>query len=574
MLIFGCSGGSGSAPPAAPVTTTYYIDSVAGDDNNSGTSAATAWRSLARLDTAAFNGTTIVYLKRGGVWYESLTVLASSVMIDAYDSGAAPRIDGSIATTGWTNVGGGLYSKTLTLAAGEALGNLSENAVMLGFVAWQSDAPTSFAAAANGTFSFDNAARTLYIKPASNPAGNSYRASIRLRGIFADSLSDVQIRNVEITRASLNGIELKNCMRCSVENSAISRVGGAVIAANVAAPPDYLYAGNGIDFSNSSANGAVRNVTVSEVFDSCLAVETYLSNQHASAIEFTNAQLDRCGFAGVEISTLANQGASGSTIDSITVTGVQVTEAGQGWSGRRYGSEGHGLRIIADQGAGSMTNIAVLDAEVSGAAGDGIRLAGELGVVRLHRVNLRQNSGYGIYAADPSATTLRLDLSSTLIDRNGQYGLTFNAPAAAGLRVRHTTFYNNGAINLAIFGQSGIADLRNNLFHGSAPMAHLFVSSTLVSATVDHNCYNDTANMFGYNGATYSSVATFNTALGFEANGRGNGVVGLVDPANSDFRLLSNSDCRGLGDNGIGIADDYSGQPFSNPPASGAYEYR
>ena len=78
--------------------------------------------------------------------------------------------------------------------------------------------------------------------------------------------------------------------------------------------------------------------------------------------------------------------------------------------------------------------------------------------------------------------------------------------------------------------------------------------------------------MFGYNSVAYSTVADFNAATGFEANGIGNGIVGLSDPANGDFSLLAGSSCIALGDNSVGVAEDYSGAAFANPPSSGAYQ--
>ena len=174
---------------------------------------------------------------------------------------------------------------------------------------------------------------------------------------------------------------------------------------------------------------------------------------------------------------------------------------------------------------------------------------------------------------DASATTLALKLSSSLIYNNTGNGVSYNAPAAAGLQAYHNTFYNNGVINLAVYGQSNLADIRNNLFYSSAPMTHLYSAAALVSPVVNHNCYNDTPNMFGYNSLAYSTVFAFNAATGFEANGVGNGIVGLTNPSNDIFTLNSNSVCIGLGDGTDGITEDYSGASFANPPASGAYEF-
>jgi hypothetical protein len=84
--------------------------------------------------------------------------------------------------------------------------------------------------------------------------------------------------------------------------------------------------------------------------------------------------------------------------------------------------------------------------------------------------------------ADPTATTLAVRLTSSILAHNASYGLSYNAPSASGLHVYHSTFYDNGLINIAIFNQSNMADLHNNLYYGSAPTAHLFNQDTLTNA--------------------------------------------------------------------------------------------
>ena len=71
---------------------------------------------------------------------------------------------------------------------------------------------------------------------------------------------------------------------------------------------------------------------------------------------------------------------------------------------------------------------------------------------------------------------------------------------------------------------------------------------------------------------TYSMVAGFNAATGFEANGIGNGTVGLTNPGSGIFTLQVGSSCIGLGNNTDGVTEDYSGATFSDPPSSGVYQ--
>jgi hypothetical protein len=559
-MLLSCGGGGGG-DTAAPPASAYYVDSAGGSDANSGTDATHAWQSLDKVSAVSAGAT--VYLKRGSVWYGQLTVPASSITIDAYGAGALPVLDGSRPVGAWTAQGGGIYSATVALAAGEGLGNLSEDGVMMSYVEWDTDAATTFAAAANGSYSYQYP-DTLYIKRAMAPTG-VYRASVKFFGITAASRSDVTVRNVQATRFSLNGINFVDCVRCAVYGVVVTQGGGATIAAN-------LYAGNGIEFDNDSSSGVVDGADVSEIFDSCISPQTYASGKTMSSISISNATLDRCGFAGVEVSVLSNGGSTGSSISGVTLSGLTITDAGKGWSGRRYGSEGNGIRIIADAGAGTMSGIAVDTTTVSGAAGDGIRLAGNIGTVALHRIEVTGNTD-GISMPDPAGTTGKLLLTSSLVHHNARYGLAYNSPSAAGFELYQNTFAENAGANIVVFSQAGTAKLRNNLFFSAT--AQLYAAAAFAGdMAMDNNCYNDLANMISYNGSAYNSLAAFHAAVpALETNGVA-GAVGLNNVAAGDFTLTGASVCKTSGSAAVGVASDYSGYAFASPPSSGAYQFR
>ena len=75
--------------------TTYYVDSVAGSDSNAGTSSATPWRTIAKVNSTRFTAGDHMLFKRGGTWRELLEPSSSGeagnpIVIDAYGTGAAP----------------------------------------------------------------------------------------------------------------------------------------------------------------------------------------------------------------------------------------------------------------------------------------------------------------------------------------------------------------------------------------------------------------------------------------------------------------------------------------------------
>ena len=565
IFLISCSSGGPSSPPPQKQ---FYVDAAGGNDSNAGTSS-NPWQTLAKVAASTIPSGSTIYLKRGSIWYEQLTIPSSGITIDSYGTGTLPRIDGSREITGWTDEGGGLYSSpTVTLASNEALGNLTENGVMMSFQTWTTDAATTFSGAPVGSFSYQYPSK-LYIKPASSPAGNVYRASVKIFGITAKSKSDIIVKNVEITRFSLHGVHYEDCLRCEVYNSILSKGGGAVIMTT-----PLLYAGNGVEYDNSSANGVVDGVTVNDIFDSGISPQTWVSGQTMSSIAIRNSQINSCGFAGIEVSVLSNGGTTNSTMTGVLISGVTITNSGRGWSGRRYGTEGYGIRIIADNGAGSINNVRIETSSIFGSIADGVKLAGDIGTVSMHRMNITDNDN-GISLQDPTGTSAKLQLTSSLIHHNRGYGISYNSPTAAGFELYQNTLSDNNTINMAVFNWSGTAaaKIQNNILYGSSPMTHLFSQATLTGAVIDNNCYSELGNIFGYGGTIYSLVSAFTASTGFESAG-GGGPVGLTDPAAGNFMLLDTSQCRTRGSSSVSVTEDYTGFSFASPPSSGAYQYQ
>ncbi|TZF85504.1 T9SS type A sorting domain-containing protein (plasmid) [Pedobacter sp. BS3] len=79
---------------------TYYIDSNDGNDNNDGLSIATAWKSLARVNSSVFKPGSKLLFKGGGIWNGQLAPLGSGesgnpIIIDKYGDSAKPLFDGN-----------------------------------------------------------------------------------------------------------------------------------------------------------------------------------------------------------------------------------------------------------------------------------------------------------------------------------------------------------------------------------------------------------------------------------------------------------------------------------------------
>lgn len=82
---------------------TFYIDASAGSDSAAGTDAATAWKSLAKVNGFGFVPGDQILFKRGGSWTGTLELSGSGnsdhpITVGAYGSGALPKIGGPVLT--------------------------------------------------------------------------------------------------------------------------------------------------------------------------------------------------------------------------------------------------------------------------------------------------------------------------------------------------------------------------------------------------------------------------------------------------------------------------------------------
>lgn len=94
---------------------TYYVDN-AGSDGAAGTSPATAWQTLSKVNGESFSAGDSVLLKSGGTWYERLVFPSSGsagnpITIGAYSTGSQPVISAlaTTAVTGFAREAAGNY---------------------------------------------------------------------------------------------------------------------------------------------------------------------------------------------------------------------------------------------------------------------------------------------------------------------------------------------------------------------------------------------------------------------------------------------------------------------------------
>jgi len=78
--------------------TTYYVDATLGDDDSTGTSIATAWQTIAKVNAVSFNAGDQILFKRGETWAEDIVVpddgtSGNQITFSTYGSGDNPTVD-------------------------------------------------------------------------------------------------------------------------------------------------------------------------------------------------------------------------------------------------------------------------------------------------------------------------------------------------------------------------------------------------------------------------------------------------------------------------------------------------
>ena len=97
---------AGAAAPALAASTTYYIDASGGSDSATGTSTATAWKTLTKVNATTFAAGDSILFKSGQTWAGQLHPLGSGVAgspitIGSYGTGSKPLINGATLASGW-----------------------------------------------------------------------------------------------------------------------------------------------------------------------------------------------------------------------------------------------------------------------------------------------------------------------------------------------------------------------------------------------------------------------------------------------------------------------------------------
>jgi hypothetical protein len=151
---------------------TYYVDCNRPNDSGAGTSPATAWKTVAKVNGTSLQPGDSVLFVRGCSWNETLTPSTSgasgnAIKFDAYGSGAPPTLTGQAKVGTWTNSSGNVWYTALTVSM---LNNVQFNGKW-----WGTKQASQVAVANPYDWFLDPVAYRLYVYAAGNP-GSYYSA--------------------------------------------------------------------------------------------------------------------------------------------------------------------------------------------------------------------------------------------------------------------------------------------------------------------------------------------------------------------------------------------------------------
>lgn len=576
-VLFSCGSGGGDPSGAGRV---FYVDSAAGSDLNDGQSEGTAWASIAKVNAEEFQPGDTICFKRG-LTYEGGIELAwsgsvnSPITIDAYGAGPKPVFLGSRVETGWSFSGGSIYQKEISYTPGKnGAGVVLEDGVPLAFREWNIDAPTSLGAE-SGVFTYDPrdlSSSVVYVRcsDSGNPSAHEMAVAYYLIGVHSLGVSHIVIMNIQFKNYSLHGVSLRNSHHITVSECVAENIGGAALTVS----PSVIYAGNGYEFTLNSTDCVVENSFALNIFDSGFSPQVFESNAAIKNVAFVNCIADRCGFAGIEVSVLNYGGSSNESIEDIRIESCMVKNSGTGWSGVRYGTEGHGIRVKADDGAGTISGVSIAQTEVRDCAGSGMYIGGEAGTVDVSRARISGNQ-YGIQCAGLSGvSTLKLRLTSSLLVNHvasESYGIVYNVATGSNFEIVNNTFCNNSlSLFLGPCG-TGIRILRNNVFYSNSTLQAYVYCATSPEMQSDYNCFfAHGGNIIAWNSSVYTALTGFSGATGYDSNSVDSDPL-FVDPS-SNWHLKTSpmSPCKNSGVSS-GVTIDYDGNAYNSPPSRGAY---
>jgi hypothetical protein len=265
------------------MATTYYVDASSGLDSNNGTSTSKAWKTIAKVNSAALKAGDFVLFARGQTYRGNLIpksgTASANISYGAYGSGNKPLFLGSISrklTTDWVSAGTNLWKTSNVVTIGGAAvdaGNLIFNNEAS--VGWKVSSPSQVTV--QGRFYSDVAAKTVTMYSVGNPGSVYSEIEIALcQNIINQSdKSYIVYENLDLRYTGAHAIGGSTTHHIIIKDIDISYIGGSYLSGFGTGTTRY---GNGVEFYNDAHDNIVERCTIIQIYDTGITNQGDLAN--------------------------------------------------------------------------------------------------------------------------------------------------------------------------------------------------------------------------------------------------------------------------------------------------------
>lgn len=341
--------------------TTYYVKN-GGSDVAAGTSDATAWATLTKVNASSFSAGDSILFNRGDTFRGQLIVPSSGsdgspIVIDAYGTGHKPQIFGSKTLnedTDWEVHSGNVWKSTAVAGATSAYVSNYDIANLVfnndAFCGHREDALVDVGV--QGEWFFNTADSLIYIYSASNPG--SYYTHIEVAGNYGETCirignlkHHITIRNIDARYSGNWCIYADRAHDVIVEYCDVSWVGGWYAYSNVRQ-------GNGIGAwftTDRTYNIIIRYNHVSQCYDAGISPQASGISFNCSDIYIYGNIIENCHYSYETWTT------SDDTLTNVGFYNNTCIAAGYSWSYDQRPDAGNDSDVMIWTTEGVHTNV-------------------------------------------------------------------------------------------------------------------------------------------------------------------------------------------------------------------------